>query len=219
MAAGLAFAGFVEHWGYLAVFLMVAVESLGVPIPGETTLLTASIYAGISHSLAIPAVIAAAALGGVVGGALGYGIGWWGGYRLLVRFGRSVRLGQAEVKVARYAFRRHGGAVIFLGRFVAILRSYAALLAGASRMRLAPFLAVNAAGAIVWATLWGVVAFELGRRIGGLTWWADLGLGVAAVAGVVLAAVLAHRQRGRIHALAEAEFPGPLEGYPGGPPL
>jgi membrane protein DedA with SNARE-associated domain len=209
----------VEHWGYIAVFLMVAVESLGVPIPGETTLVTASVYAGISHVLAIPAVIAAAALGGVVGGAIGFGIGWWGGYRLLVRYGRYVRLGQAEVKIARYAFRRHGGVVVFLGRFVAILRSYAALLAGASRMRPAPFLAVNAAGAVVWATLWGVVAFEVGRRIGGLTWWADLGLGAVGLVCVVLAAVLGHRQRARIHAMAEAEFPGPLEGYPGGPPL
>jgi membrane protein DedA with SNARE-associated domain len=219
MPAGLAFSSFVESWGYLAVFVMVAVESLGIPLPGETILITAAIYAGVSHSLAIPAVIAAAALGAVVGGTLGYGIGWWGGYRLLVRFGRYVRLGQPEVKIARYAFRRHGGTVVFLGRFVAVLRSYAPLLAGASRMNRSPFLACNAAGGAVWATVWGVAAFEVGRQIGGLSWWADLALGLVGVVGVVVAVILVRRQRARLHALAEAEFPGPLQGYPGGRPL
>ena len=219
MPAGLAFSGFVEHWGYLAVFVMVAVESLGVPVPGETTLVTAAIYAGVSHSLAIPAVIAAATLGAVVGGALGFGIGWWGGYRLLVRFGGYVHLGQPEVKIARYAFRRHGGTVVLLGRFLAVLRSYAALLAGASRMHWSTFLAANAAGGAVWAIVWGLAAFEVGRRIGALSWWADLALGVAAVAAIVVAAISVRRQRVRLHRLAEAEFPGPLQGYPGGEPL
>jgi membrane protein DedA with SNARE-associated domain len=219
MPAGLAFSGFVQHWGYLAVFVMVTVESLGIPVPGETTLITAAVYAGVSHSLAIPGVIAAATLGAIAGGTLGFAIGWWGGYRLLVRYGRYVRLGQPEVKVAHYAFRKHGGAVVFLGRFVAILRSYASLLAGAARMSWPPFLAVNAAGGAVWAVVWGVAAFEAGRRIGGLTWWADAALGVAGVACIAVAAILLRRQRVRLHALAEAEFPGPLQGYPGGAPL
>jgi hypothetical protein len=106
-------------------------------------------------------------------------LGHWGGYRLLVRYGRYVRLDQAKVKVARYLFLRHGGKVVFFGRFVSILRTYAAFLAGTTRMPWRRFLAFNAAGGIVWATLYGTAAYLLGKEVERLRRALAIGFGIA----------------------------------------
>src|SRR5918912_2242174 len=152
-------------YGYLAIFAFVGIESLGVPFPGETMLVTAAIYAGTTGNLSIAFVIAAAVAGAIVGDNIGFGIGHWGGYRLLVRYGKYVRLDQRKLKVGRYIFLRHGGKVVFFGRFVSILRTYAALLAGTNRMRWGRFVIFNAAGGITWSTLYGVSAYYLGEEI------------------------------------------------------
>jgi membrane protein DedA with SNARE-associated domain len=210
--------GFVQHWGYLAVFLVTGIESLCVPfLPGETALITAAALASKLH-LAIGGVIAAAAAGPIVGGSLGYAIGWWGGYRLLVRYGGRVGLAQPQVKVTHHLFQRHGGKVVFLGRFVLVLRSFAGLLAGAGRMSPVSFLAFNAAGSVVWATAYGLAAYAAGSTLLSLSGWVAVGFGIAAAAVVVAGVVLVRRQSGRLEARAEVAFPGPLAGYPGGPP-
>lgn len=214
---------FVDHWGYLAVFTMVTIESLGIPLPGETTLILAAGYAGASagatHGLSIAGVVVAGVLGAVIGDNIGFGIGWWGGYRLLIRYGRYVRLDQARVKVARYVFRRHGGKVVFFGRFVSILRTYAAFLAGTGRMRWGVFLLYNAAGGIVWATGWSLAAYALGAQLHRIQGPVEIALGIAG--GVVLIAgiLVIRRVASRLEVAAEHEFPGPLQGYPEGDPL
>jgi membrane protein DedA with SNARE-associated domain len=211
--------GFVQHWGYLAVFLIAGLESLCVPfLPGETALLTAAALAGKLH-LAIGGIIAAAAAGPIVGGSIGYAIGWWGGYRLLVRYGKRVGLGQPEVKVTRYLFQRDGSRVIFLSRFVLVLRSFAGLLAGAGRMAPVSFLAFNAAGSVVWATAYGLAAYAAGNALLSLSGWVALGFGVIAVALAAAGVLVLRRHSGRLEARAEQAFPGPLPGYPGGPRL
>jgi membrane protein DedA with SNARE-associated domain len=210
--------GFVQSWGYLAVFTVVALESLGIPLPGETTLIIAALLAA-AGTLQIAGVIIAGALGAIIGDNIGFAIGWWGGYRLLVRYGRYVHLDQAGVKVARHIFRRHGGKVVFFGRFVSILRAYAAFLAGTSRMRWPAFLAFNASGGIIWAAGWGLAAYSAGSALQRVTLPVDIALGVAAVAVMVAGFLLIRRQAARLEAVAELEFPGPLEGYPGGPHL
>jgi membrane protein DedA with SNARE-associated domain len=211
--------GFVQHWGYLAVFLLAGLESLCVPfLPGETALLTAAALASRLH-LAIGGVIAAGAAGPIVGGSLGYAIGWWGGYRLLVRYGARVGLAQPQVKVTHYLFQRDGGRVVFLGRFVLVLRSFAGLLAGAGRMSPVSFLAFNAAGSVVWATAYGLAAYAAGSTLLSLSGWVAAGFGLAAAAMVVAGLLLLRQHSGRLEARAEEAFPGPLEGYPGGPHL
>src|SRR6266853_2280595 len=142
-------------YGYWAVLLFVAIESIGIPFPGETMLLVAAIYAGMTHLLSIPLVIVAAASGAILGDNLGFWIGREGGYHLLRRYGRFVRLDQRKLKLGLYLFLKHGGKVVFFGRFVTVLRAWAAFLAGTNRMRWPRFLLFNAAGAIVWATLYG----------------------------------------------------------------
>lgn len=143
-------------YGYLAVLLFVAIESTGIPFPGETMLLVAAIAAGTTHQLSIAWVIVAAAGGAILGDNLGFWVGREGGYRLLRRYGRYIRLEEHRLKQGQYLFLKHGGKVVFFGRFVAVLRAWAAFLAGTNRMRWPRFLLFNAAGGIVWATLYGL---------------------------------------------------------------
>jgi membrane protein DedA with SNARE-associated domain len=198
-------------YGYLAVFLFIGIESLGVPFPGETMLITAAVYAGATHHLAIQGVIPAAIAGAIIGDNIGFGIGWFGGFPLLRRYGRYVRLDEAKMKVGRYIFMRQGGKVVFFGRFVSILRTYAAFLAGTNRMHWSRFLAFNAAGGIVWATFWGSVAYFLGNEVDRFSKPVDIGFGV--VGGIVLIAgilfIRSHEKR--LEAVAERALPGPLE--------
>jgi len=198
-------------YGYLVVFLFIGIESLGVPFPGETMLITASVYAGATHNLAISGVILAAIAGAIIGDNIGFGIGWFGGFRLLVRYGRYIRINEARLKVGRYIFMLHGGKVVFFGRFVSILRAYAAFLAGTNRMHWRSFLVFNAAGGIVWATSWGTVAYVLGGQINRLSTPVDIALGV--LGGVVLIAglLIIRTREKRLEAAAEKALPGPLE--------
>lgn len=200
----------IEQLGYLAVFLLVAVESLGVPLPGETALVTAAIYAGSTHKLSVWAIFAVAAAAAIVGDNIGYFIGDKGGYRLLRRYGRYVRLDEPKIKVARLMFDRFGGRVVFFGRFVSILRTYAAFLAGTLKMRWRRFLPFNAAGGVVWAALYTFVAYSVGDVISRVSTTLDIVLGVAAVLAVVAAILVLRRQATQLAAQAEAVYPGPL---------
>jgi membrane protein DedA with SNARE-associated domain len=204
--------GFLVSIGYLAVAFFVAIESLGVPFPGETMLITAAVFAATGH-LSIFGVILAATIGAVVGDNIGFGIGWYGGYPILRRYGKYVRLDQAKLKVGRYIFMRHGAKVVFFGRFVSVLRTYAAFLAGTNHMRWRRFLVANALGAIVWATLYGVGAYLASATIAKLNTPVAIALGVIAVVVIVLAGFFVRTNIKRLEAVAEEALPGPLEGF------
>src|SRR5258707_8034436 len=147
---------FLASYGDFAVLLFVAIESIGIPFPGETMLLAAAIFAGTTHRLSIPLVILAAESFAILGDNLGFWVGLEGGYRLLRRYGQYIRLEERRLKLGQYLFLKHGGKVVFFGRFVAVLRAWAAFLAGANRMRWPRFLLFNAPGGIGWATLYGL---------------------------------------------------------------
>ncbi len=149
--------------GYPAVALFIMIESMGIPFPGETMLLLGSFYAAVDHQLQIPIVIACAALGAIIGDNLGYLIGRTGGYTLVQRFGRYVFLKPHHLQKAQTFFAKHGNKTVFLGRFVAVLRAWAAFLAGVNRMRWSTFLVYNAAGGILWAIIYGCLGFFAGR--------------------------------------------------------
>jgi membrane protein DedA with SNARE-associated domain len=200
----------LDQYGYLAVFLLVMVESLGIPLPGETILVAAGTYAGTTHRLSIAAVVAVAAVAAVVGDNLGYLIGAKGGYRLLRRYGPLVRLDATKVKIGRYVFDRQGPKVVFFGRFVSILRTYAAFLAGTNKMRWRRFAVWNVAGGVVWAALFGIGAYLAGNAISRVSTTLTIVLGAAAVVVVAAAVVLVRRQAGRLAVKAEAAYPGPL---------
>ena len=211
--SGSALTHLLSTYGYWAVLVFVAIESMGIPFPGETMLIAAAIYAGNTHHLNIVLVIAAAAAGAILGDNLGFFVGREGGYRLLRRYGRYIRLDERKLKLGQYLFMRHGGKVVFFGRFVAVLRAWAAFLAGAGRMRWPRFLAFNATGGILWATIYGVGGYVLGDHIHALT--GPVGIGVGVAAGIVIVAFLVFlwRNEKRLEEEAERALPGPLDAY------
>ncbi|HLI45288.1 MAG TPA: DedA family protein [Acidimicrobiales bacterium] len=204
----------IEHlvttYGYGAVFLLVAAESLGIPLPGETILIAAGTYAGSTHRLSIVLVFLVATVAAILGDNIGYVIGLKGGYRLLLRYGPKVRLDETKVKVGRLIFDRHGPKVVFFGRFVSILRTYAAFLAGTNRMAWRRFLPYNALGGVVWAALYAFGAYAAGSTITKVSGPVAIALGVAAVIAVVAGILVVRRHTGRLSAEAEAAYPGPL---------
>jgi len=175
----------LSTYGYGLVLVVVALESAGVPLPGETVLVSAAIYAGTTHNMDIACVIGAATAGAIVGDNIGFWIGREVGPPILERFGDIVGLDARRRKLGQYLFRRYGGAIVFFGRFVAFLRAFAALLAGVNRLDPLRFFVFNAAGGIAWATLFWLGGYALGasfHRIAG-----PFGLAMLAFAVVALA--------------------------------
>ena len=200
-------------YGYWAVLVAVGLESTGIPFPGETTLLVAAVYAGTTHRLNIVGVIAAAAAGAILGDNLGFWVGREGGYRLLRRYGTYIRLDERKLTLGQYLFHQHGAKVVFFGRFVAILRTWAAFLAGTNRMPWARFLPFNAAGGIVWATIYGVGGYALGKNVTRLA--GPVGIAVAVIAALIIVVFLVFLKRNEKRLVEEAvrALPGPLEGH------
>jgi membrane protein DedA with SNARE-associated domain len=149
--------------GYPAVSLFIMVESAGIPFPGETMLLFASFYAAIDHQLNIIIIIACATLGAILGDNFGYLTGRTGGRALVRRYGRFVFLKPQHLEKAERFFAKHGDKTVFFGRFIAILRAWAAFLAGVNHMHWRTFLIYNAAGGILWATIYGLLGYEAGH--------------------------------------------------------
>ncbi len=152
---------FFTHHGLPLLFVVVMLESFGLPLPGETALIAFSVLASQGH-YPIEEVIAVAAAAAIVGDNLGYMVARTGGRRLLDRWGPVRRRTEKVLPRTEAIMAKHGGKTVFFGRFVAILRFTAAWVAGLSRMEWKKFLFWNAAGGICWATLVGLVAYYLG---------------------------------------------------------
>jgi len=200
----------IHAYGAWVVAGLIALECVGLPVPGETALISAAIYAGTTHRLGIGSVLAAAAGAAILGSALGFWIGRAAGYPLALRFGGYIGLTERRLKLGQYMFLRHGGKIVFLSRFIAILRALAAFLAGANRMAWGRFMLFNVAGALLWAGSFGTAAYMLGRQVHRLEGPVGIGAGVVIVAALVGAALLVRQHHGRMQAAAERAFPGPL---------
>lgn len=206
--------GTLEKWlvdyGYLAVFVMVGMESIGIPIPGETMLIVASLYAGSTHNLSIELIVLSAAAGAIVGDNIGYTVGRTGGWRLLRRYGHRVGIHERRLKLGRYLFLRHGGKVVFFGRFVSILRTYAAALAGANHMPFPRFFAFNASGGVIWAAIYGFGYYFAAHLLEKLnTPFTILAVSLA-VAGFLGSFLFIRRNIDDWEDRAERALPGPL---------
>jgi membrane protein DedA with SNARE-associated domain len=193
---------------YLVVGLVIGVESMGVPLPGETTLVAAALLAS-QHHLKIEFVILAAAAGAIIGDSIGYFVGRKAGRQLFDRLGRRFHHFSPDriVRAEKY-FHKYGVWTVFFGRFVALLRIFAGPMAGMLRMHYPRFLAANAAGGIAWSATIGIVAYKVGdnadKIFGRVSLWALVA--IAAVA-VVLYAVHKIRKRRR----TQAETPAAAE--------
>jgi membrane protein DedA with SNARE-associated domain len=200
--------GWLESYGYLVVFLLVMLESIGVPVPGETALIGAALYAGSTHKLEIWGVIAVAIAGAIIGDNIGFSIGRYGGAKLLLRHGHRIGLHEGRLKIGIWLFRRHGGKVVFWGRFVSVLRTYAAFLAGTNKMAWPRFLVFNAAGAVVWATVYGVAYYFFGSVLRELSTTINVALGVVGALLVIAFIVWTRRKEHELLERAEREVGG-----------
>jgi membrane protein DedA with SNARE-associated domain len=152
----------LESYGLYLLFVLVAIEGCGIPLPGETALATAAVLAGSGH-FSIVAVIAVGAAGAISGDNTGYWIARLGGRALLARIPIVRDAVPRLLPRGERFFDRYGSKAVLVARFFAGFRITAAWLAGISHMRWPRFFAYNAAGGILWATLIGLVAYEFGR--------------------------------------------------------
>ena len=172
--------------GLILLFALVAIESAGVPLPGETALVAAAILAERGH-YSLVAVIAVAAVAAIAGDNAGYWIGRKGGRALLRRTPIVRTYFERALPPSERFFRRHGAKTVFLGRFVAILRVTAAWLAGISHMPWWRFLLWNATGGIVWAAAVAVVAYKFGDAAAeAISRYGLVGAAVVAAAALVV---------------------------------
>jgi len=201
----------IAHYGYAAIFFIIALESAGIPLPGETILVTASIYAATAHGLNIAGVITAAAAGAIFGDNIGFWLGREIGLQLLIKHGHYIKLNEPRLKLGQYLFKKQGGKIVFFGRFVAVLRAFAALLAGANGYDPKRFFLFNALGGVTWAALFGTLGYVFGaeaHRIAGP-------FGLVMLAFVLIAMFFGWRfyktHESRLMREAEEALPGPLE--------
>ncbi|MEV5987710.1 DedA family protein [Streptomyces sp. NPDC052051] len=199
----------LEGWGYAAVGGLIFLEDFGVPVPGETVLIAAAVYAGAGR-LNVFAVAVIAVVAAVAGDNIGYAIGRYGGRRLVARFGRYVLLTPERVAKAEEFFTRHGGKVITVARFIEGLRQANGIIAGLSGMPWRRFLAFNALGAVLWVGTWVTLGALAGNHIDTLYPAVQrYGLYPTAAAVVVLIVLVARRRLRRRTPSASPPSPAP----------
>lgn len=213
----------VQHWGYLIVFLGVGIESVGIPVPGETVLLIGAVLAGHGH-LHASGVAVAGVLGATLGDNTGYYVGRRWGRRLIGTAPLRRIYDPRRLAVAERFFERHGWTAVFFGRFVAILRIFAGPLAGLHHMPWRTFLLSNAAGAVVWVAAVVTAGLLVGGNLDRIVslvsrgGYVALGLAVVAVAALIVWRVVrGHReleQGEELLAQSQARPPSPSTGSP-----
>lgn len=193
----------LDHYGYFAVGGLITLEDFGIPVPGETVLIAAAVYAG-AGKLSIVGVGIVAFVAAVVGDNIGYAIGRFGGRALVLRYGRYVFITEERLAVAERFFNRHGGKIVTVARFIEGLRQANGLIAGITGMHWLKFLAFNALGAALWVGAWVSVGYFAGEHIATIYGYANrYSLYLLAAAGVLLVAVIARhalrrRRRARV---------------------
>jgi membrane protein DedA with SNARE-associated domain len=193
---GISLEHLVSTAGLPLLFALVMLESAGIPLPGETALITAAFLASKGR-LNIVEVIAVASAAAIVGDNGGYWVGRIWGRRILTSSRRLQRFAARVLPPAERFFAKHGDKTVFIGRFIAILRFTAAWMAGVAHMRWWRFLAFNAAGGICWATLVALLAYYVGRAAAdAFNQYGLIGAGaILTVAAAVLVVVHVLRRR------------------------
>jgi membrane protein DedA with SNARE-associated domain len=188
---------FISH-GLPLLFVVVMLESFGIPLPGETALIAFAVLAAEGH-YSIVTVIALAALAAIVGDNLGYWlIGRLGGRALFERWRWLHAYSVRALPMAERLMQRHGGKTVFFGRFITILRFTASWVAGLGRMPWWRFLFWNATGGIAWATAFGIVSFYSGKAAADAIQQYGLYAAGAVLVALALAVFGVHRMRRRV---------------------
>jgi membrane protein DedA with SNARE-associated domain len=196
-------AGYLEHllhaYGYAAIVAVIALENVGLPVPGETILITSGIFAATTHELNVVGIVVTAAVAAFGGSVAGFMIGRYGERHVLHRIGLDER----DLRLGRYLVQRFGGRVVFVARFIAFLRSLAGLLAGANAMALNRFLLASGLGALAWSATFGFAAYALGREIEVLSARAAVALGILVLLAVIAGLRFFRKNRARLQIEAD----------------
>ncbi|MBY4639871.1 DedA family protein [Gluconacetobacter entanii] len=201
-----------QHYGYGVITLIVMLESMGLPLPAETLIISASLYCAATHHMAIGWVAVAAIAGAVIGDNIGYIIGRTVGIPLLQRYGARLGLTPDRLLLGRFLFRRHGSEIVFFGRFIAVVRVFVALLAGANHMTWPRFMIFNAAGGICWAGGYAMLTYYLGHKIMQLSGPASVIGVIGVVVGVGGSAIFLRRNEKRLTEKAMQEARDDMNG-------
>jgi membrane protein DedA with SNARE-associated domain len=151
-----------RQYGYLAVFVGILLENLGIPIPGETITIVGGFLAG-SGELNYWYILASAAIGAFLGGICGYFVGKYGGWQFMLAFAKVFRIQELQLEEIKTKFSDNSIKAVFFGRFIAIIRIFTSPMAGVVEMPFGKFLAVNFVGALTWASVMTTLAFFVGR--------------------------------------------------------
>jgi membrane protein DedA with SNARE-associated domain len=193
----------LDHYGYLAVGSFITLEDFGIPVPGETILIAAAVYAGAGR-LNIVAVGLVAVLAAVAGDNIGYAVGFFGGRALVLRFGKYVGITSQRLDKAEGFFDRYGGVVVAGARFVEGLRQANGIVAGTIRMPWPRFVIFNTLGAVLWVGAWASAGYLAGDHITAIystvsrySLYLLIALAVVVAALIIRAAVRRHRHARR----------------------
>ena len=159
---------FVHHYGVFAVFLIVAIEALGAPVPGETLLIFSAVLVGRGE-MSLPSLLIFASAGAVLGDNIGYAIGRTLGRGTILRYGKKIGLTDARFATVENTFRRYGSTTVLFARFFNILRQLNGIVAGILGMSWLRFLLFNALGGVLWVTVWVLAATYFIEHLGILT--------------------------------------------------
>lgn len=204
----------IATWGYVAVFGVLALEGFGLFfLPGETTLIAAAIYTGETGKLNIVLVLIAAFGGAALGDNFAFFVGQRFGFPLLRRYGHYVSLREKRLKFLQYLFLRHGRSIVFVGRFVALLRTWDAFLAGADFMRWQRFAPTNALAILIWVSIWGGGAWWLGQASLSLLKWVGSAAFVIICISLIVGGIYFHGHEDELEARADEALPGPLRSH------
>jgi membrane protein DedA with SNARE-associated domain len=199
---------FISTYGVWLVAGLIALETIGAPLPAEAALMAAGFFAARTHDLDIWHLIAAGSLSAILGNALGFWIGKRFGSRLLTRYGDRVGLTPGRIRIGQWLFVRYGGRFVFAARFLPFLRNMAAVLAGTNSMPQPIFYVASGTAAVAWVTFYSLAAYLFGEAFTDLASPAAIALGLVAILIVLAVPSLVLRYETRLLARAERELPG-----------
>jgi membrane protein DedA with SNARE-associated domain len=192
---------FLEHWGYLAVFALSFISTMGLPVGSELAIIYGGVLASGQipnepHHLNLVIVIVLASLAELLGSMAGYLIGYYGGRPLVDRFGKYVLLTHRDLDRAEAWFSRHGEPLVLFGRFIPLLRSFVSLAAGLGEMAIGKFIAFTVIGCVIWCTALASLGYALGSTYNHvLKGFTDAGYAFAALAVIAVVVLFVHRMR------------------------
>jgi len=159
---------FLIAYGYWAVAAGLLLENMGVPVPGETILILASVLSYSTHELRLPWIFVVGTIAATAGDNIGYWIGRKGGRPLLERWKRFFRVRDEHIAAAEKLIERYGAAAIFFARFITGARVVAGPLTGVLRMDWRRFALFNFLGALVWVVVIASIGYTFGSQWGRL---------------------------------------------------